>query len=151
MRALVTLALMLIVAVPSAAQPLVIDAARAFDGEVLHLDWRVVVEDGRIIAAGPQSDIPRPRAARRLDLGDRTLLPGLIEGHSHVLLHPYSETGWNDQVLKESRAERVARAVVHVDRSLQAGFTTMRDLGSEGAEYADVGVRTAIEKGVIPG
>lgn len=151
MRTLLLLVTGLLMLEPADAQPLVIDADRAFDGEALHSNWRVVVEDGRITMVGPQSDVAVPQGAELVELGDRTLLPGLIEGHSHILLHPYSETGWNDQVLKESRAERVARAVVHVDRSLQAGFTTLRDLGSEGAEYADVGVRTAIEKGVIPG
>ncbi|MFT4604585.1 MAG: imidazolonepropionase-like amidohydrolase [Rhodothermales bacterium] len=152
MRALFSLVFALMFLSPATArQALVIDAARAFDGTEMHANWRVVVEDGRITASGAQASTPAPRGSRRVDLGNRTLLPGLIEGHSHVLLHPYSETGWNDQVLKESRAERVARAVVHVDRSLQAGFTTMRDLGSEGADYADVGVRTAIRKGVIPG
>lgn len=151
MRALLLLVIGLLLLGSADAQSLVIDADRAFDGETMHADWRVVVEDGRITTAGPQSEVAVPRGAEQVDMGNRTLLPGLIEGHSHILLHPYSETGWNDQVLKESRAERVARAVVHVDRSLQAGFTTLRDLGSEGAEYADVGVRTAIRKGVIPG
>lgn len=152
MRTLLSLVFALLFLTPaSARQAVVIDAARAFDGTEMRADWRVVVEDGQITAAGAQASIPVPSGARRVNLGDRTLLPGLIEGHSHVLLHPYSETGWNDQVLKESRAERVARAVVHVDRSLQAGFTTMRDLGSEGADYADVGVRTSIRKGIIPG
>jgi imidazolonepropionase-like amidohydrolase len=66
-------------------------------------------------------------------------------------LHPYNEVSWNDQVLKESRAERVARAVVHARETLLAGFTTMRDLGTEGAMYDDVGLKQAIEKGVIPG
>ncbi len=152
MRSLFSLVFAFLFLAPATArQAVVIDAARAFDGTEMRANWRVVVEDGRITASGAQDATPAPAGARHVDLGNRTLLPGLIEGHSHVLLHPYSETGWNDQVLKESRAERVARAVVHVDRSLQAGFTTLRDLGSEGAEYADVGVRTAIRKGVIPG
>ena len=150
MRALICL-LLLLTATAGWAQPVVIDAARVFDGEEMHGDWRVVVSDGVITAAGPSRTVSVPAGARLVDLGDRTLLPGFIEGHSHILLHPYNETNWNDQVLRESRAERVARAVVHVEASLAAGFTTMRDLGSEGAEYADVGVRTAIEKGVIPG
>ena len=80
-----------------------------------------------------------------------TLLPGLIEGHSHLFLHPYNETTWNDQVLKESRAERVARAVTHAEATLMAGFTTVRDLGTEGSMYDDVGLKNAIEKGVVPG
>jgi imidazolonepropionase-like amidohydrolase len=80
-----------------------------------------------------------------------TLLPGLIEGHSHLFLHPYNEVSWNDQVLTQSRAERTARAVVHADSTLMAGFTTVRDLGTEGSMYDDVGLKTAIEKGVVPG
>ncbi|MGH6628813.1 MAG: metal-dependent hydrolase family protein, partial [Burkholderiales bacterium] len=80
-----------------------------------------------------------------------TLLPGLIDAHSHVLLHPYSETSWNDQVAHESQALRVARATNHLRRTLLAGFTTIRDLGTEGAGYADVGLKQAVEQGVIPG
>jgi imidazolonepropionase-like amidohydrolase len=60
-------------------------------------------------------------------------MPGLIEGHSHVLLHPYNETSWNDQVLREPLGLRTARAVNHLRATLQAGFTTIRDLGTEGA------------------
>jgi imidazolonepropionase-like amidohydrolase len=78
-------------------------------------------------------------------------MPGMIEAHSHMFLHPYNETSWNDQVLRESVAERVARAVNHVRATLLAGFTTARDLGTEGAGYEDVGLKQAIEKGVIPG
>jgi imidazolonepropionase-like amidohydrolase len=75
----------------------------------------------------------------------------MIDAHTHFLLHPYDETSWNDQVLKESEAERVARGVNHARNTLMAGFTTVRDLGSEGAGYADVGLKQAIEKGVVPG
>lgn len=78
-------------------------------------------------------------------------MPGLIEGHAHLFLHPYNETSWNDQVLKESRAERTARAVNHARATLMAGFTTVRDLGTEGAGYDDIGLKRAIEKGVVPG
>ncbi|MFT5141829.1 MAG: imidazolonepropionase-like amidohydrolase [Rhodothermales bacterium] len=151
MRTLLLAVLTCLTASAALAQATVIDAARVFDGETMHSNWRVVVEDGFIVASGARSSIAVPSGAVTVDLGSATLLPGLIEGHSHVLLHPYNETSWNDQVLKESRAERVARAVVHVEASLMAGFTTMRDLGSEGADYADVGIRTAIRKGVIPG
>ena len=122
-----------------------------FDGERTRTGWVVVVRDATIAYAGPADRAPADATDRLIRLGDRTLLPGLIEGHSHVLLHPYDETSWNDQVLRESDAERVVRAVNHVRASLLAGVTTMRDLGSEGAGYADVGLRDAIEKGVIPG
>lgn len=103
-----------------------------------------------ILDAGETGNLAS-RASDRIDLPGTTLLPGLIEGHAHVLLHPYNETSWNDQVLKESRAERAIRAAVHAERTLMAGFTTLRDLGSEGARYADVGVKMAVEKGVIQG
>ena len=86
-----------------------------------------------------------------LDLPGATLLPGLIEGHSHVLLHPYKETSWNDQVLRESLGLRTARAINHLRATLEAGFTAIRDLGTEGAGYADVELKQAIEQGIISG
>jgi imidazolonepropionase-like amidohydrolase len=125
--------------------------ARVFDGDEVHTGWVVVVEDRQIIYSGDESGAEEINADQVFDLPESTLLPGLIEGHSHILLHPYNEMNWNDQVLKESEAERVARAVNHVRNSLVAGVTTMRDLGSEGAGYADVGVRDSINKGIIPG
>jgi imidazolonepropionase-like amidohydrolase len=131
--------------------PLLIIPGRVFDGQVMHESWAVLVEKDKISAAGPIASIKVPANVRRLELPGTTLLPGLIEGHSHLLLHPYNETSWNDQVLVESEAERVVRATVHARKTLEAGFTTVRDLGSEGAGYADVGLKQAIEKGVIPG
>ena len=127
--------------------------ARVFDGEAASLQegWVVLVEGSRIVAAGPQSSMELPQGTREIDLPGLTLLPGLIEGHAHLLLHPYDETSWTDQVLLESLAERTARGVVHAERSLMAGITTLRDLGTEGAGYADVGLKDAIEKSVIPG
>jgi len=124
---------------------------RVFDGEEMHADWVVLVEGTSILYAGDAEDAPDIGVANTIDLPGQTLLPGLIEGHSHILLHPYDEAVWSDQVLKESVAERVARAVNHARYSLMAGITTMRDLGSEGAGYADVGVRDSINKGIIPG
>ncbi len=135
---------------PASAQDTVLlRPARVFDGEVMHEGWSVLVQGGRIADAGPS--VEAPRGGRRLELPGTTLLPGLIEGHSHLLLHPYDETTWNDQVLFESVGERVARGVAHARTTLMAGFTTMRDLGTEGAGYADVGLKAAIEKGVVPG
>lgn len=128
-----------------------LEPSRVFDGESVHEGWIVLVDGTEIVFAGEPGDAPDIAADRVVTLDGQTLLPGLIEGHSHILLHPYDETSWNDQVLVESEAERVARAVNHVRASLLAGVTTMRDLGSEGAGYADVGVRDAIEKGVVPG
>lgn len=136
---------------PASGQVYLLRPDRVFDGTVVHAGWSVLVEDERIVAAGPTSGIRAPEGVEVIDLAGTTLLPGLIEGHAHLLLHPYDETPWNDQVLRESRAERVARATVHARRTLEAGITTVRDLGSEGAGYADVGLKQAIEKGVIPG
>jgi imidazolonepropionase-like amidohydrolase len=129
----------------------VLKPSRVFDGHTLQNNWVVVVQGEVITAAGPASSTILPPKARVLDLPGQTLLPGLIEGHSHLLLHPYNETPWNDQVLKEADALRVARATVHARNTLLAGFTTVRDLGSEGAEYADVGLKQAIDQGIIPG
>lgn len=117
----------------------------------MHEGWQVLVNHRLIEAAGTPAFMKVPSGAVILDLKGMTLLPGLIEGHSHLFLHPYNETSWNDQVLKESRAERLARATVHARRTLLAGFTTTRDLGTEGAGYDDVGLKEAIAKGIIPG
>jgi imidazolonepropionase-like amidohydrolase len=124
---------------------------RVFDGREMHAGWWVVIKGNRIEAAGEAKSITIPASAKIIDLKGMTLMPGLIEGHSHLFLHPYNETTWNDQVLTESRAERTARAVVHARETLMAGFTTVRDLGTEGAGYDDAGLKQAINKGIIPG
>ena len=129
----------------------VLRPARVFDGEAMHEGWVVVVRGQRIEAAGAAASITVPPGARSIDLPDTTLMPGLIEAHSHVLLHAYNETPWNDQVLKEPEALRVARAVNHLKATLEAGYTTIRDLGTEGAGYADVGLKQAVREGIIPG
>ncbi|AMR26833.1 amidohydrolase [Hymenobacter psoromatis] len=125
--------------------------AAVFDGETLHPGWAVLVEGDKITAAGPAAQVKAPAGARTLELPGLTLLPGLIEGHSHLFLHPYNETSWDDQVLKEPLALRTARATVSAQKTLLAGFTTSRDLGTEGAGYADVGLKQAINEGIIPG
>ena len=123
---------------------------KVFDGEQFHTGWVVLVKNNYIEAAGAMN-FKLPAGTQIIELKGTTLLPGLIEGHSHLFLHPYNETSWDDQVLKESRAERTARAVNHAKATLLAGFTTVRDLGTEGAMYDDAGLKKAIEKGVIPG
>ena len=125
--------------------------ARVFDGEAMHDGWVVLVRGQRIEAAGPAASVTAPAGARTIDLPDTTLMPGLIEAHSHVLLHAYNETSWNDQVLKEPESLRVSRAVNHLKATLEAGYTTIRDLGTEGAGYADVGLKQAVREGIIPG
>jgi len=146
--------ILLATAVASAQAPLpavVLQPDRVFDGETMHAGWVVVVRGDRILAAGPPATTSAPGGARTIALPGTTLMPGMIEGHSHLLLHPYNETPWNDQVLREPLALRVARGVNHALATLMAGVTTVRDLGSEGAAYADVGLRQAINEGIVPG
>ncbi len=125
--------------------------AAVFDGKDLYRGWAVLVGGDRIEAAGPAAEIKAPRDARTIDLPNDTLIPGLIEGHSHLFLHPYNETSWNDQVTNESLSFRTAEATAHARATLLAGFTTVRDLGTEGAGYGDVGLKKAIELGIVPG
>lgn len=143
-------ALIALLAAAAAPAPMLLKPDRVFDGAgATHPGWHVLVRDGRIAAVGP--DLPAPADAQVVDLPGTTLLPGLIEGHGHLFLHPYNEAAWDAQVLHEPLALRTARAVVHARQTLEAGFTTERDLGTEGAGYADVGLRAAIDQGVVPG
>ena len=128
----------------------VLRPARVFDGNEMHEGWAVRVNGTRIEAVGPSAGIAAP-GARVIDLPGTTLMPGMVEGHSHVLLHAYNETPWNDQVAHEGLALRAARAVNHLHATLMAGFTTTRDLGTEGAGYADVELKQAVNQGIIPG
>jgi len=151
MRRLAFLFAALLVASPALAGTLLLRPARVFDGvdPRPHEGWSVLVEGERIAAAGP--NLSAPAGTRTIDLPGTTCLPGMIEGHSHLFLHPYNETLWDDQVLHEPLALRTARAVVHAQKTLIAGFTTERDLGTEGAGYADVGLKQAINQGIVPG
>ena len=119
--------------------------------EQAHPGWVVLVTGNRIVAVGPAASVASPAGAHTVDLAGMTLMPGLIEAHTHIFLHAYNETLWNDQVLKESEAYRTIEAVRHCETTLLAGFTTLRDLGTEGAGYADVAVQRAINEGMIPG
>jgi imidazolonepropionase-like amidohydrolase len=135
-----------------AATPVLLTPERVWTGEgAAHGGWSVLVVDGKVAAAGPTAEVAVPADAERIALPGKTLIPGLMDLHSHVLLHPYNETSWDDQVLKEPEAYRVLLAARHVQAQLQSGFTTLRDLGSEGAGYADVSIKRAIEEGVVPG
>ncbi|HVW96569.1 MAG TPA: amidohydrolase family protein [Mucilaginibacter sp.] len=152
-----SLAFLLIFAACLNAQPKLNDTCtllkpdRVFDGEQMHTGWWVLIKGNHIEAAGEPGSIIVPAPVKIVDLKGMTVMPGMIEGHSHLFLHPYNETSWNNQVLNESRAERVARAVNHARETLLAGFTTVRDLGTEGAGYDDVGLKMAVMKGVVPG
>jgi len=131
----------------------VIRPARVFDAATggTREGWAVLVSGNRIVAVGPLDLISVPPGTREIDLPDATLLPGLIDAHSHLFLHPYNETLWDDQVLREARAYRTLMAGVNAERTLLSGFTLLRDLGSEGAGWADLAVRDAIADGLIPG
>ncbi len=135
------------------AKPLLLIPDGVFDGasDNVARGWAVLVRGQRIVSAGPLAQMDVPSDAERIALPGTTLLPGLSDLHSHVLLHPYDETPWNDQVLRESLALRTARAVNHLRSTLMAGFTVLRDLGTEGAAYADVGLKEAVEQGIVPG
>lgn len=126
-------------------------ADRVFDGERMQEKWGVLVEDDKITHAGPVDKLSIPTGAKRVHYDNATLLPGLIEGHSHMLLYPYNITDWDTQVLKETDSYRTVRATVHAKNTLLAGFTTARDLGTEGAGYSDVGLKRAVDEGLVPG
>jgi imidazolonepropionase-like amidohydrolase len=117
----------------------------------LHPGWVVLVRGDKIAAVGPASSVTAPPDAETIDLAGHTLIPGLMDLHSHLFLHPYNETPWDDQVLKEAVAYRTLRAGVQARATLMAGFTTLRDLGTEGAGASDVAVKRAIDDGLIPG
>jgi imidazolonepropionase-like amidohydrolase len=138
-------------ATAATAEPILLKPAQVFDGvdPNPHSGWSVLVDGDHIAAVGP--NVAAPAGAKVIDLPGATLIPGMIEGHSHLFLHPYNETKWDDQVLHEPLALRTARAVVHAEKTLMAGFTTERDLGTEGAGYADVGLKQAINQGIVPG
>ena len=133
-----------------AQESIVLKPARVFDGEAMHEGWLVRVRGQRIESAGPPPNV-ETAGAKVVELPGATVLPGLVEGHSHILLHAYNETRWEDQVLHEGLALRAARAVNHLRNTLMAGFTTVRDLGTEGAGYADVELKQAVNQGIVPG
>jgi len=113
--------------------------------------WGVLIEDGVIVQVDDFEKLSLDANTTVQDYPHHTLIPGLIEAHSHLFLHPYNETLWDDQVLRESQGRRIIRALNHAKSTLQAGFTTMRDLGTEGAGYADVEIRDAINAGEVIG
>ncbi len=142
-----------VLAMPAAAQvqrTLIEPDAVWTAGEPRHAGWVVLVEGGRIAAVGPKAQVAAG-GAEVVRLPGTTLIPGLIELHSHLLLHPYNEAAWDDQVLKEPPYYRTLRAGRDATRTLMAGFTTERELGTEGAGDADVALKKAIADGLIAG
>ncbi|MGC1448815.1 MAG: amidohydrolase family protein [Candidatus Sulfotelmatobacter sp.] len=130
------------------AHPIVLRAARLLDvktGKVIK-PGEVLVQGERIVEAG--TTVKHPAAAEVIDLGDRTLLPGLIDAHIHLFLHPGAE---DLQTVQESVPERTITATLAAREDLMAGFTAERDMGTEGAGSADTAVRNAIDEGRIPG
>ncbi|MET3664815.1 amidohydrolase family protein [Caulobacter sp. 1776] len=154
MRCLLTaLALILAPGLAVAAPPILIKPARVWTAENAgppREGWAVLVKDGKIAAVGPAAQVATPDA-EIIDLPGATVIPGLMDLHSHLFLHPYNETLWDDQVLKETPTYRTLRAAVQAKATLEAGFTTLRDLGTEGVGAADVPLRKAINDGLIPG
>ena len=120
-------------------------------GEPVHAGWVVLVTGDKITAVGPAAEVKAPPGAQTIDLPGTTLIPGLMDLHSHLFLHPYDETPWDDQVLREPLSFRTAAATAHARATLMSGFTSLRDLGTEGAGDADVGLKRAIDQRVIPG
>ena len=140
-------------AIGEPAPPIVLAPDQVWDGvaDAPRKGWVVVVRGSHIESVGRADSTKVPAGAQRVALPGTTLIPGLIEGHSHLFLHPYNETLWDDQVLKESYGFRVVEAVAHARATLEAGVTTTRDLGTEGAFAGDVELKQAIEKGIVPG
>ena len=143
--------LILFVYVGQSQTSYLLSASRVFDGEKMHEGWAVLVKDAKIVSVGPISGMSVPGGTIKINYPNATITPGLIEGHSHLLLYPYNITDWDTQVLKETDNYRTARATVHAKNTLMAGFTTARDLGTEGAGYADVALKRAINENIIPG
>nr|HPN71680.1 amidohydrolase family protein [Saprospiraceae bacterium] len=145
------LCLMLIFPLLHGQEYTLIKAKWVFDGQDFQNNKVVLIKGDTIVAFDEEGKLTIPPNCKRLNFPEGTLMPGMIEGHAHMLLHPYNETSWNDQILLESQAERSIRGAVHAQKTLFAGFTTVRDLGSEGAEYADVGLKESIIKGIVQG
>ncbi len=151
MKAFLSSCLFVVALALSAQNSYYLQPDRVFDGHQMREGWAVIVENNKIVSAGPASQVKPPRNATILRFAGGTLMPGMIEGHSHLFLYPYNITDWDTQVLKESDSYRTVRAVVHARNTLMAGFTTVRDLGTEGAGYADVALKRAINEGIVPG
>ncbi len=156
LRSVVIIQMMLCtVPAPAAADdlPILLKPGRVFTAgdSAVREGWAVLVTEGRIAAVGPAGEIVAPPGTQVVELPGTTLLPGLVDLHVHLFLHPYNEASWDDQVLKEPVEYRTIAAVEYAAATLAAGFTTVRDLGTEGAGYADVSLKRALDEGRIAG
>jgi len=144
-----------VVAAQAQAPVTVIRAGRLIDGvsATPRLDQVIVIRGNRIESVGDSVSAKIPAGARVLDLSQTTVLPGLIDAHTHIFLQGEipAEGGYDAQLLKHGLAFRAARATVAARRALEQGFTTIRDVETEGAGYGDVGIKQAIDAGYIPG
>jgi imidazolonepropionase-like amidohydrolase len=131
--------------------PYILKPDRIFDGRTIHTNWIVKVNQDTIAYVGSANNYKGTLKDTIIILKGMTLIPGMIEGHGHLFLYPYNQKAWNDQVLKESQSYRVVRATTHSKKNVLAGFTSFRDLGTEGAGYADFGLKKAIDEGLIIG
>src|SRR5450755_261593 len=133
---------------PAPAHPIVLHAARLLDVKTGHMvkPGEILVQGERIVEVG--ASVKHPAGVEVIDLGDRTLLPGLIDAHIHLFLHPGAE---DLQTVQESVPQRTITATLAARDDLMAGFTAERDMGTEGAGSADTAVRNAIDEGRIPG
>jgi imidazolonepropionase-like amidohydrolase len=137
---------------PAASHALLLEPAQVWTaGEPVHSGWVVLIEGNQIKAVGPKASVTAPPDTERVALPGMTVLPGLMDLHSHIFLHPYNEKLWDLQVLTEPPMYRAVLATKHAEDTLMAGFTTLRDLGTEGAGFGDVAIKRAIKEGVIPG
>jgi imidazolonepropionase-like amidohydrolase len=139
----------------SAADTVVVRAQWLIDGtaDKPRHNMEIVIRANRIIDVRPANSQPLPASAQIIDLGAATVLPGLIDAHTHIFLQGEDPAagGYDVQLLKFPASYRVARAVVSARRALEQGFTSIRDVETEGAGYGDVGIKQAINEGIIPG
>ena len=137
------------------APTLVVRAQQLIDGtsDKPRRGMEIVIRGNRIVAVRPVNSAALPLTTRVIDLGAATVLPGLIDTHTHIFLQGEDPAagGYDVQLLKFPASYRVARAVVAARRALEQGFTSIRDMETEGAGYGDVGIKQAVEEGIIPG
>jgi imidazolonepropionase-like amidohydrolase len=147
------LVLVSLLARTAAADPMIVKAARVWDGraDAVRSDLAVLVDGGKIVEVGPPATLgAHAPKARVIDAGDATLMPGLVDAHTHIMTSG-EDDDYDQHLIKQSIAARAIAATARARAALMAGFTTLRDVESEGAMYADADLANAIETGVVPG